>query len=172
MKQDFLLDDFSRDDERSVAGTYWQYFTDSVMGGRSSHRIERTMRDGHPVLHLRGEVRLENNGGFIQAALPLREDGGDFDASQWEGIRLRVKGEGDGYALHVRTADMHIPRQYYRADLPVSEAWTDVLIPFDTFHARAGAGPFDTRALRRIGIVASGHAFHPDLLVARLSFYR
>ena len=65
-----LLDDFSRPDGRSALGTAWRAFTDQVMGGVSTQSVGRETVEGERALRLRGEVRLDNNGGFVQVALP------------------------------------------------------------------------------------------------------
>ena len=40
---------------------------------------------GRAAIRMRGDVGLENNGGFIQIALDLSPDGGVVDASAWTG---------------------------------------------------------------------------------------
>jgi hypothetical protein len=83
-----LLDDFSRPDGRSALGTAWRAFTDQVMGGVSTQSVGRETVEGERALRLRGEVRLDNNGGFVQVALDL---GGPRDASAF----LRAGGNAE-----------------------------------------------------------------------------
>src|SRR5512143_1823375 len=66
-----ILDDFSRGNRISTLGTPWRGFSDRVMGGISQEMIALTEIDGRRCLRLTGDVRLENNGGFIQMALDL-----------------------------------------------------------------------------------------------------
>jgi hypothetical protein len=88
----FILDDFSRDDLISALGTPWRGFSDRVMGGISEETIALATIDGRRALRLSGEVRLENNGGFIQAALDLAPAGQSLDASAFAGVLLVVRG--------------------------------------------------------------------------------
>ena len=66
-----VVDGFSRDDLISRLGTPWRGFSDQVMGGISKETIALAEIDGRRALRLTGDVRLENNGGFIQTALDL-----------------------------------------------------------------------------------------------------
>ena len=72
-----LLDDFARDDLISAFGKPWRGFSDRVMGGVSQEVIVLFEIDGRRCLRLTGDVRLENNGGFIQMALDLVARGSD-----------------------------------------------------------------------------------------------
>lgn len=66
-----ILDDFTSQSGTSTYGTAWQGFTDRVMGGRSDMRAGISRESGDSFLRMAGVVSLENNGGFIQARLPL-----------------------------------------------------------------------------------------------------
>ena len=60
---------------------------------------------------MRGDVSLENNGGFVQISLDLAPDGHAVDASAWSGIEFDVFGNGEDYGVHLRTADLSQPWQ-------------------------------------------------------------
>src|SRR5512134_2553638 len=92
-----ILDDFSRDDLISALGTPWRGFSDQVMGGISKETIALAKIDGRRALRLTGDVRLENNGGFIQVALDLAPAGQTLDASAFTGVLLIVRGNGERY---------------------------------------------------------------------------
>lgn len=66
-----LIDDLSDPASLSALGTGWQLVTDQVMGGVSRGTLTRETVAGRPALVMRGDVRLENDGGFIQMALDL-----------------------------------------------------------------------------------------------------
>ena len=66
-----LIDDFGGRDLISKLGTRWRAVSDRVMGGISQASIAHDIIDGHQCLRLTGDVCLENNGGFLQAALDL-----------------------------------------------------------------------------------------------------
>ncbi|MFW6163092.1 MAG: CIA30 family protein [Planctomycetota bacterium] len=169
-----LIDDFTGDDARSALGTHWETITDQVMGGVSTgrHRIHEVA--GRRALHLTGQVSLENNGGFIQARLPLARGGHHFDASAFRGIRLWVRGNAESYSLHLRTPRTWLPWQYFHADFDAPAAWTQVELPFADFD---GAGfkldaSLDPGHLRSLAVVAIERRFTADLAVSRIEFYR
>jgi len=170
MPETFLIDDFQRPDDLSAVGTRWEGLTDRVMGGRSDMEFGyRESEDGR-VLFLRGQVRLENRGGFIQARLPLDPAGGSIDASDWEGLRIRVRGSPGPYYLHLRTRQTWQPWQHYRAPIDVGTAWQEQFIPFAAFEGRAIWRGLDVSALKSVGLVAYGEAFEAEIEVARLEF--
>ena len=92
-----VIDDLSRDDLVATIGTRWQLVTDRVMGGVSDGTLVRETVSGRPALRMRGDVSLENNGGFVQMALDLAPDGAGVDASAWSGIELDVIGNDEDF---------------------------------------------------------------------------
>jgi hypothetical protein len=167
-----LIDDFSRTDLVSALGTEWRGVSDRVMGGVSKESVSRSVDGDRPSLHLQGDVRLENNGGFIQAALDLSSGGRTLDASAYRGIRLMVRGNGEKYSLHLRTPDNTRPWQSYRAEFTAGDEWKTIDLPFDGFEPYRLDTPLDVRRLSRLGLVAIGRAFSADVMVSSISFYR
>lgn len=107
MNDQLLLDDFSG--EMSTLGTRWEGFTDRVMGGVSDMNVRVESEGTDNILHLNGNVSLENNGGFIQVRLRLDEKKRHFDASAYTGVALRVRGKDRGHYVHLRTT--HSPAE-------------------------------------------------------------
>jgi len=169
---DFVIDDFSRDDLLSSLGTPWRRFSDRVMGGISRETVELTEIDNSRCLRLLGDVRLENNGGFIQMALDLANDVGSFDASLYSGLLLDLRGNDETYGVHLRTPACTRPWQSYRAGFFAGHEWREIQIPFGEFVPHRLSEPLDVEQLRRIGLVAIGRAFHADLAVRAIGFYR
>jgi hypothetical protein len=165
---EMLIDDFTGTDSR--LGTQWRLVTDGVMGGRSSGQLWRGALEGRAALCLRGNVSLENQGGFVQIALELAPSG-VFDAGAYRGLWLVVRGNGESYNLHLRTADLWLPWQSYRAELTAGPQWQEVRLPFDAFTPYRVETPLDTRRLRRLGLVAIGRAFAADLCIAGIGLY-
>jgi hypothetical protein len=165
-----IIDDLSRDPPMSKIGNRWMLFTDQVMGGVSIGMMVREMIAGRTAVHMRGEVSLENNGGFVQIALDLAPDGQAVDASDWHGIELDVCGNGEEYNVHLRTADLAQPWQSYRQLFLSQPQWQTVQLSFEDFAPYRTDIPLNTRRLRRIGIVAIGRAFSADLAVSSLRF--
>ena len=68
---EWLIDDRASGSAVSTLGPSWRFFSDGVMGGVSSGSLRIDTMQGRSALCLRGQVRLENNGGFVQMALDL-----------------------------------------------------------------------------------------------------
>ncbi len=167
-----LIDDFTRCDLVSALGTRWRGVSDRVMGGISTARVEPVIVDDAPGMRLTGDVRLENNGGFVQAALDLAPDGGSVDATGHAGVRLRVRGNGERYSVHLRTDDVTRPWQSYRAHFVAPPRWDTVRLPFEAFAPHRIDAPLDLRRLRRLGVVAIGRVFTADVVVGEVALYR
>jgi len=166
-----LIDDFSDHDLVSKLGTRWRGVSDKVMGGISESSVAQRIVDGRTSLLLTGDVCLENNGGFIQAALDLTNLGETFDASDFSGIRLSVRGNGEQYSVHLRTPDNVHSWQSYRAHFTIGPDWETIDLPFATFSPYRLDTPLDINRLRRIGLVAIGRAFYADLAVSEVGFF-
>lgn len=165
-----LIHDFANRSLTSDLGTVWRAVSDEVMGGISKADVQLTKLDGRDCLRLTGDVRLENNGGFLQASLELAGQGGTLDASGFSGVRLVVRGNGEHYALHLRTTDATRPWQSYRARFIAEDTWRTIDLPFSAFVPHRLEAPFDPSQLRRLGLVAIGRAFTADLAVAEIHF--
>jgi hypothetical protein len=165
-----IIDDLGREPPMAAIGSNWQLLTDQVMGGVSRGIMAREAIAGRAAIRMRGDVSLENNGGFIQIALDLSPDGGSVDASDWRGIELDVFGNDEQYGVHLRTDALRRPWQSYRQIFKACARWRTVQLPFDNFVPHRTDIPLDTHQLRRIGLVAIGRAFAPDLALGGLRF--
>jgi hypothetical protein len=170
--ESFLIDDFSNGPGTSAIGTEWRLFTDRVMGGVSDAISTMETIEGRRCLRLKGRVSLENNGGFIQVALPLALGGRSFDASIFKGVRVWVRGNGKTYHIHLRTSQTRLPWQYFSLAFDAGTAWRAVELPFDRFEPENLRAKLDTRNLERIALVAIGEEMDADVAVSRLEFYR
>lgn len=170
-QSNLLLDDFGGGDLLSKLATKWRGLSDRVMGGVSRESVVPAEIDGRRCLRLTGVVRLDNDGGFIQMALDLAADGATLDASAYQGLSLEVRGNGQGYGLHLRTADCDRPWQSYRAGFVAEPRWGEIKLPFHEFVPHRLTTPLDVRRLRRLGLVAIGRTFEADLAVAKLALY-
>jgi len=168
----FLIEDFSREDGLSSFDTRWKQYTDQVMGGESTATYTIETIDGQRCIHLKGDVSLENRGGFIQVALPLKKSGRPVNASQFEGVRLWVRGNSETYYVHLRSSSTWLPWQYYEAPFFAGDQWQEVRIPFAEFKPQSLKKKLKTNKLKRIAIVAAHKAFQADVAVSRLEFYR
>jgi hypothetical protein len=149
----------------------WTIVNDGVMGGRSSSDLELT---GNGTVIFRGKVSLENNGGFAstRALLP------DTDLSGYEGVTLRVRGDGRRYQLRFRTHGRFDGMAYKAEFDTVTEEWMEISIPFSDFQPTVrgyrppGVGPLDTRRLRQVGFLIGDKREGPfELEIAWIKSY-
>ena len=166
-----IIDDLSSEAPTASIGTSWQLFTDQVMGGVSTGTMSREVVGGRLAIRMRGDVRLENNGGFVQMALDLSPDSAVVDASAWSGIELDLYGDDQDYGMHLRTSDLTRPWQSYRQSFRALPKWQTIRLPFAGFSAHRTEIPLDLRRLRRLGLAAIGRAFSADLAIGGLRFF-
>ena len=166
-----IIDDRHSGTLESKQGTSWRLVTDGVMGGVSSGTLKLASIDKRECLRMQGDVRLENNGGFVQAALQIEEKVA-AELSAYSGIVIDVYGNEEAYNLHLRTANLWLPWQSYRATFQAPAGWQTLRLPFAEFSAYRTSKPLDVTTLQRIGVVAIGRAFVADLCIGRLGFYK
>ena len=167
---DLVIDDRSNNDTTSNLGTKWQLVTDNVMGGLSQGQLTLDRYQDKNCLHMRGDVTTENNGGFVQIALPLSEED-VFDASAYSGIEIEVAGNNEVYNIHFRTGDLWFPWQSYRSSFTASSDWQTYRIPFAELEKYKTFHSFSQDQIKRIGLVAIGREFKADLCLADIRFY-
>jgi uncharacterized surface protein with fasciclin (FAS1) repeats len=121
--EELVITDFDR-----VKGPSWRSVNDRVMGGRS--RGGPTVNDG--VLTFKGDISLQNNGGFSSA----RTEKSRINLSKYEGLSLRIKPDARKYRLTIES--QKTPRFFqlqYWADLKVKPGvWQTVRVPFKAFY--------------------------------------
>ena len=143
----------------------WAYLADTVMGGVSRGGAEFSAG----ALRLTGQVSTKNNGGFIQVRTRIDPT----ETVGKSGIKIKVKGNGDVYYLHIRNASARLPWQYYTASFKTSEKWKDISISFDEFEKSATLMPRKLKpdSIKTIGLVAYGKDHNADVSIANLEFY-
>ena len=113
------------DSEGSLAE--WWSVDDRVMGGISRSSVEQAATN---TVRFAGTLSLDQGGGFASTRRSLGRRG---DLSAWNGIALRVRGDGRSYQLRLRT-DGEYDGIAYRAPFPTRAGeWTDVRVAFDAF---------------------------------------
>ncbi|MDJ0907121.1 MAG: CIA30 family protein [Woeseiaceae bacterium] len=127
----------------------WFVVNDNVMGGRSEGDF--TVEQGE--LYFSGSTNTRG-GGFSSIRTPAMR----LDLSEYDGIRLRVRGDGRRYTWRLTTNARWWGRQIsYWADFETEEgAWTTIDIPFSRFVARFRGARLDGPPLDQAQITGMG----------------
>jgi hypothetical protein len=150
----------------------WEFVADGVMGGVSTGHLQQEIYRGRMASVLRGDVSLDNNGGFVQIAFDLCADASGMDASAWDGIELDVSGNGEAYDLRLRTDQLTRAWQSFRTDFVAAPEWQSIRFPFDGMIPHRTEAAFDPARLRRVGVLGIGREFRAEVGVAAVRFYR
>lgn len=147
----------------------WQVVNDGVMGGRSQGFVEVT--DG--ILHFHGEL-VTQGGGFTSIRTAKR-----VDLSQYDGLALRVRGNGRVFELEVNDGRRYGWRSVSRrAPFETDESWRELRVPFSRLRATVFGRPVDVPplnpgAIERIGFyIVDGIDGRFRLEVDRVRAYR
>jgi hypothetical protein len=166
-----LIDDRSTADFGSLSGSEWRLLTDGVMGGISEGQLSVDTIEDHQCLRMQGDVKLDNNGGFVQTALDLsKQTVKDIEA--YTGLILEVYGNDEQYNVHLRTGDVWLPWQSYRATFLAPRAWKTLYIPFTEFKPYRIRKALNISKIKRIGLVAIGHEFKADICIGQIGLYK
>lgn len=117
-----ILDQF----EDGKATLEWRAVNDGVMGGMSKGAPEMTEQSR---MVFSGSISFENNGGFSS----IRSRGQTLNLDEYDGIELRVKGDGRMYYLTARTPGAGRVA-FWSPVTPKAGEWTTIRIPFQTFY--------------------------------------
>ncbi len=166
-----IIDDRSTEDMHTQSGSEWRLLTDGVMGGVSAGQLSPAIIKDRPCLRMRGDVKLDNNGGFVQAALSLSKQSIN-DIEAYTGLMLQVYGNDEEYNIHLRTSDMWLPWQSYRATFSAPGAWKTLYIPFTEFKPYRIRKALNISKSKRIGFVAIGREFKADLCIGKVGLYK
>ena len=162
-------------DFSSTSAANWQIVNDSVMGGISRSTLELN-DEGFALFS--GTVSLENNGGFAsvrtQATAPA-------DLSDFEGLSVRVFGDGKTYCLRVKTVkNGRITSYSYEARFNTSPGeWQTHKLPYSDFvpvfrgNSVRGNPELNTDAVIELGFMIQDGQEGPFRLgVSSISVYR
>jgi uncharacterized surface protein with fasciclin (FAS1) repeats len=158
-------------DKAETAGK-WVAVNDNVMGGVSEGGF-RLDKEG--VLVFSGTLSLENRGGFAS----IRTVQGRTDLSRYEGLAVRVRGDGRRYWLTLKT-DRWIMAGSYRVEFDtVPGRWLEIRAPFADFRATSFGRqlddfpPVDPSKVESLGFLIADKQPGPfSLQVAWIKAYR
>lgn len=131
----------------------WRTINDVVMGGVSNSAM--SVADG--VASFSGVVSLDNNGGFAS----VRSLPGDHDLAEFDGLALRLRGDGKRYAVRLRTTDRFDGPSYQAMIEPDAGEWSELVIRFGEFEPVyrgrpvPGYEPLDPSRVRTFGFLIS-----------------
>ena len=132
----------------------WMNVDDVVMGGVSDSAMQLSL-DGTAVFA--GNLSLENSGGFASVRTVLAHR----NYAEFDGFRLRVKGDGKRYSFRARNDD-RFDGIVYRFDFDtVPGEWQEIDLPFagfvPSFRGRtlADVPPLDSANIAQIGFLIS-----------------
>ena len=117
-----ILIDFTNAEE---TGTWW-IINDGVMGGLSQSEIRLT---GEGTAIFQGNVSLENYGGFSSTRTNPR----DFQLENYQGLLVRVKGDGKKYQLRLHTDNRFDGIAYRTYFQTQPSTWMTIRAPFKEF---------------------------------------
>jgi len=138
----------------------WQTINDGVMGGRSSGGITRS----ESGLSFKGELSLENNGGFASVRRLV-----EADLSSAKGLQLQVRGDGRTYQVRLRQ-DGNYDGVAWRAEFSTTTEWQTVSLDFEAFEPVfrgrqvPGAGPVVASNISQLGFMLADKTPGPFLL--------
>ncbi len=148
--------------------TQWETADDRVMGGVSVANMTPSNRLDLACSCLSGRVSLENRGGFLQMKWSFDPpvNGNDF-----KGVYLHVLGNNESYNLHIRTNQLWLPWQSFRASFMTESKWQFVYLPFSQFENYKTFSTIDPEHIKKIAIVAIGRVFEADVCIHEMGFY-
>ena len=120
--EEMTIIDFSDDNHYEI----WRIVNDGVMGGVSESEM---MAGDSATAIFQGSVSLENNGGFASVRMISRE----FNFDGYEGIELRINGDGKKYQFRIRVDNRFDGISYRHIFETKSGEWITVRLPFGEF---------------------------------------
>lgn len=141
----------------------WGAVDDVVMGGVSESGMMKTIEGAL----FTGNVSTEQSGGFV--SVRTRNFPEPLDLSAYQGLELRLKGDGNRYKFFLRSSLGWDTMAYAYAFNTVAGEWITVRVPFVEMVAvqRAktipNAPPVDTRNLRSFQLMLSKFEYNGQL---------
>jgi NADH dehydrogenase [ubiquinone] 1 alpha subcomplex assembly factor 1 len=131
----------------------WYAVSDDVMGGISTSMVSTDPEKRR--LTFSGNLSLERNGGFAS----IRSQWADYDLSAYDGIALRVRGDGKVYQFRVRTETTGTELAYAALFQTEKDAWKEIYLPFSKMvpiyrgAVVPGAPAIDPASIRSFGLM-------------------
>jgi hypothetical protein len=107
------------------------------MGGLSESTLRRSTQNESWIF--RGNLSLENNGGFASIRSPQKE----YDFRNFRGIEIKVRGDGKDYGISL-SEDYYFTGFYYHYSFSTRpDEWMTIQLNFDQFLPQYFGKPFE-----------------------------
>ena len=150
----------------------WLVVTDTVMGGVSRGTVSVT---DDCCLMFSGTLSLENNGGFSS----IRTIPKDFGVGDYEGLKIRAKGDGRVYQFRLRLDEDSDGIAFTQEFQTTENTWLEIYLPFvsfvPTYRGRIlrNVTPLVAANIRQLGfLIADKTSGQFNLVVDRIVAYR
>jgi len=160
------------DDFKETKASPWEFVTDNVMGGTSTGKMAFVTHEEKVTLHMTGSVSAKKKNNFIQVRRPVHPKEKYFNASDYDGLRLKVKGNKETYAIHFKTSSTLFPWQHYQAEFKTNGTWQEVFIPFKDFKPKSLRRAIKTSKLKTLAIVAMKKNMKVNIFIDEIAFFR
>jgi uncharacterized surface protein with fasciclin (FAS1) repeats len=151
----------------------WRSVNDDVMGGISQGGMK--FNSEQKTASFTGALSLKNNGGFST----VRSKSQDLGLQGYDGLVLRVKGDGRQYRIQALASDSRWQMGNYRASFKTTKGeWQEVRIPSQDMNLnfrgrRISSKPVDSSKIRSIGFSIADKNESPfELIVDSIKGYR
>ncbi len=149
-ENEIVIFDFQHSDQVNK----WLVVNDGVMGGLSQSEI---VWNGDNAVVFKGIISLENNGGFASTrTIPQ-----PFNLAGYDGIMVRLKGDGKKYQFRLRMDDRFDGISYRHHFKTDTGKWITIRIPFNAFapvfrgRILSGVEPLSADRIQQIGFLIS-----------------
>lgn len=150
----------------SIQQITWRSISDQVMGGVSQGQLQSS----NEIVNLQGHVSLENNGGFLQMQTVLPSS---LEMQNYQGISLHICSEfTTEIQLLIKSSQLWMPWQSYRATIHVSPEWQEFIIPFTQFQPYKTKTPLNPQRITKFAVLAGGQIMDVNISLKHFGLYQ
>ncbi|MEO0535888.1 MAG: CIA30 family protein [Cyanobacteria bacterium P01_A01_bin.123] len=155
------LFDFIQAQAGSQTQLVWGALDDVVMGGVSTSGLQKR---GNQTRFC-GEVSTANSGGF--ASVRTRNFDPPFKLSQWAGIQLEARGDGNRYKFILRDNEGWDSPAYCQSFDTAIDNWQTLMLPFDQF-----VPTFRAKTIPNAPPLRPAHIYSFQLMLSKFEYDR
>ncbi len=155
--QEKTLFDFTQNQIEMVEK--WTIVNDVVMGGVSESQLK--LAENNAIFT--GFVSVQNNGGF--ASIRAKNFDPPLDLSDYEGISLRVKGDGKRYKFITRCEGKYEGISYCYSFDTLTNIWLTINIPFQDL-----IPVFRAKTVKEAGEFSANQVYSCQLMISKFEY--